>query len=121
RCLGASAGRVFAIYLTEAAALGLVGSLAGVALGLAVQRVLPRLLADLLPVDVRLAPSWTALLSGLGVGLAVAVLFSLLPLLGVREVSPLVLLRRSFDPPARRRDPWRILVAVVVGLGVVAL
>jgi putative ABC transport system permease protein len=122
RCLGASAGRVFAIYLTEAAAMGLAGSLAGAALGLAVQRVLPRLLADFLPVDVRLAPSWTALLSGLGVGAAVAVLFSLLPLLGVREVSPLVLLRRSFDPPARRRrDPWRILVAAVVGLAVVAL
>jgi putative ABC transport system permease protein len=121
RCLGASAGRVFAIYLTEAAALGLLGSLAGAALGLAVQRLLPRLLGDLLPVDVRLAPSAPALLSGLGMGLAVAVLFSLLPLLGIREVSPLVLLRRSVDPPARRRDPWRILVAVVVGLGVVAL
>jgi putative ABC transport system permease protein len=122
RCLGASAGRVFAIYLVEAAAMGLAGSLAGAALGLAVQRLLPRLLGDFLPVDVTLAPSWSALASGLGVGAGVAVLFSLLPLLGVRDVSPLVLLRRSVDPPAgRRRDPWRFLVALVLASGVLAL
>jgi len=122
RCLGASAARVFAVYLLEAAAMGLLGSLAGAALGLAVQRLLPRLLGDFLPVDVRLAPSWSAVASGLGVGAGVAVLFSLLPLLGVRHVSPLVLLRRSFDPPAgRRRDPWRALAALSLGLSVLAL
>ena len=122
RCLGASAGRVFAIYLIEAAAMGILGSLGGVALGLAVQRVLPRLLGDFLPVDVRLAPSWSALAAGLSVGVVVAVLFSLLPLLGVRDVSPLVLLRRSFDPPARgRRDPWKAVALLALAAGVVAL
>ena len=122
RCLGASAGRVFAIYLIEAAAMGILGSLAGAALGLAVQRLLPRLLRDFLPVDVRLSPSWSALAVGLAVGAVVAVLFSLLPLLGVRDVSPLVLLRRSFDPPARgRRDPWKAVALLTLAAGVVGL
>src|SRR5207247_121975 len=86
-------------------------------LGLAVQRLLPRLLGDFLPVDVRLAPSWAALASGLAVGVVVAVLFSLLPLLGVRDVSPLVLLRRSVEPPTRRRrDPLRVLTALALAL-----
>jgi putative ABC transport system permease protein len=122
RCLGASAGRVFAIYLIEAAAMGLLGSLAGAALGLAVQRLLPRLLGDFLPVDVRLAPSWSALAAGLAVGAVVAVLFSLLPLLGVRDVSPLVLLRRSYEPPRRSgRDPWRALVVLALAASVIGL
>jgi putative ABC transport system permease protein len=122
RCLGASAGRVFAIYLSEAAAMGVVGSLAGAGLGLAVQRLLPRLVGDFLPVDVRVEPSAAALVSGLAVGAAVAVLFSLLPLLGVRDVSPLVLLRQSFDPPPRRRrDPWRIAAGAALGASVLAL
>jgi putative ABC transport system permease protein len=122
RCLGASAARVFAVYLVQAVAMGLAGSLAGAALGLAVQRLLPRLLGDFLPVDVRLAPSWTAIGSGLGVGVVVAVLFSLIPLLGVRDVSPLVLLRRSVEPAARRRrDPLRIAAVLVLALGVVGL
>jgi putative ABC transport system permease protein len=122
RCLGASAGRVFAVYLAQAAAIGLAGSVAGAGLGLAVQRLLPKLLGDFLPVDVRLAPSWRALAAGLGVGVVVAVLFSLLPLLGVRDVSPLVLLRRSFEPAARRRrDPLRALAALALALSVFGL
>jgi putative ABC transport system permease protein len=52
RCLGASAGRVLAIYAVEAAAMGLAGSAAGATLGLLAQRLLPGLLAGLLPVDV---------------------------------------------------------------------
>ncbi|MDQ3138158.1 MAG: ABC transporter permease, partial [Gemmatimonadota bacterium] len=53
RCLGASAWRVLGIYALEAAAMGLVGSAAGAALGVLAQRLLPALLAGLLPVDVQ--------------------------------------------------------------------
>src|SRR5262249_1324248 len=44
RCLGATARQVFAIYLSQAAILGLAGSLLGAACGVLVQQALPALL-----------------------------------------------------------------------------
>lgn len=111
RCLGASSSRLLAVYLVQAAAMGLGGSLLGAAAGVLLQVGLPRLLADFLPVDVRFAVAWPSVAAGLGMGLWVAVLFALLPLLAVRRVSPLVLLRRAYEDERRPgRDPLRLVV-----------
>ncbi|HVQ29812.1 MAG TPA: FtsX-like permease family protein [Vicinamibacteria bacterium] len=124
RCLGASGSRVMAVYLVQALGLGLLGSLVGAGLGVSVQALLPRVLRDLLPVDVVLAPSWPAIATGVGVGVWATLVFSLLPLLGISSVSPLAVLRRPFEATnPMGRDPWRIgaalaLVASVVGLAV---
>jgi putative ABC transport system permease protein len=124
RCLGATAGQVFLAYLVQALAMGLLGSLTGAAIGLGIQRVLPLLVKDLLPVDVTIATSPTALLIGIVLGVWVAGVFALLPLLGVRRVSPLATLRRVDEPAPGRRDPltwlaFLLLVASVVGLSAV--
>jgi len=123
RCLGATWGRVFSVYLIQAAAMGLLGSVLGAGLGVALQQVLPSLLQDLLPVNVqvRLAPD--AVLLGIGLGLWVALVFALLPLLTIRDVSPLVTLRRDFERPRERRRTVRwmaraALAGSVVGLAV---
>jgi putative ABC transport system permease protein len=122
RCLGASGGKVMAVYLVQSAALGILGSLLGALLGVAVQLVLPGLLRDLLPVDVVIAPSWRAIALGVGLGVWATMAFALLPLLGVRRVSPLAVLRRDYEaaPPARR-DRGRLLAAAVLALSIVAL
>ena len=98
RCIGASQASVFRAYLFQAGVLGLLGSAAGVALGLSVQRLLPLLITDVLPVtvDSRLDP-W-AVWAGLGVGVWVAVMFALIPLLRVRDIAPLQALRADFEP-----------------------
>jgi len=125
RCLGASTGTLLAAYLIQAAAVGLVGSLVGAGLGVVAQLALPLLLRELIPVDVAWSPSWPAVLAGVGVGVWVAVVFSLLPLLAVRRVSPLAVLRRDYEPPAApRRDVARglallALAGSVVGLAVI--
>jgi putative ABC transport system permease protein len=122
RCLGASGGRVLAVYLVQAAALGLLGSALGVAMGLGVQAVLPVVMAGLLPVDVAFSPSWTAATAGLAVGVWVASVFALIPLLAVRHVSPLVVLRRPYEGTANgRRDPLRILASAALAASVVVL
>lgn len=123
RCLGARQGGVFLAYLLQAGALGLAGAAGGVVLGVAVQLALPALLAGVLPVDVEPRISWSTAAAGLGVGVWVAVVFALLPLLAVRDVPPLRAFRQSVEGPSR---PWALsrwitvaaLAASVVGLSV---
>ena len=117
RCLGATSLTLLAAYLLQALVLGLAGSLLGALLGTAVQLLLPRLLAGVLPVDVAWSPSWRSILSGVAVGVWVALAFSLLPLLGIRHASPLAVLRRDFED---ERPPRRDLARVVAVLALVA-
>ena len=120
RCLGASGWQTFLIFLLQATALGGAGSLLGVGLGLYIQTWLPEILSDFLAVAVVVRPSWRAMLSGLGIGLGMTLLFALLPLLRVRAISPLLTLRSSFDAhQAAPRDFWRPLVYVLIAAGIV--
>jgi putative ABC transport system permease protein len=121
RCLGARARTVLAVYVVQAVTVGLLGSLAGAALGAVIQLALPRVLADILPVDVAWSVSWPALLGGIGVGVWVAVVFSMLPLLAVRRVSPLMVFRRDYEGENPRRDPARIAAVVALGASVLGL
>ena len=116
RCLGASARTSFAIYLLQGLGLGLAGSLLGVALGLALQLTLPVLLQNFLPYQLEFMLSWPAILKGLSAGVGVSTLFTLLPLLAVRRVSPLHVLRSGFEDHGGGPDPWRWLVMAAIGV-----
>lgn len=121
RCIGADQWTVFLAYLLQATALGFGGALAGVLLGVGVQEVLPVLLGDLIPVEVSTRFSPLSALAGLGIGVWVAVIFALIPLLQVRNVPPLQALRRDFEPGARRRDLLGPLAFAALAASVVAL
>ena len=124
RCLGATSWQVLSIYTAQAAVMGFVGALGGVILGVGIQFMLPRVLTDFLPVDVELHLAPKALLLGLGVGVWVALLFALNPLVALRRVSPLQALRREADADAlrrSRRDPLRITVVLAIAVSVLAL
>ncbi len=119
RCLGATAGQTLRAYVLQAAALGLVGAVLGAVLGVAVQTLLPRVLGPFLPVSVNFAVSWRAVAEGVGLGLAVALVFALLPLVRVRRIPPL----RAIRPGAEaedRFDPLRWAIVVLIALGVAA-
>ncbi len=116
RCLGAEAWQAGLVYLTQAAAMGLVGSAIGAALGVGILRLFPLVLVDLLPVDVELTVSFISIVKGVAVGLGVALLFALLPLLNLRRVSPLLALRAAVEDDTPIREPLRWLVYAAIAL-----
>ena len=120
RCVGATRRQVFATYLLQSVWMGFLGSLLGVAAGLVVQRFLPLLIRDVLPVEVASSVSPESVAFGLFLGTWVAFIFALLPLLEVRKISPLQALRQVAEaaPP---RDPARIAAVAALGATVLAL
>jgi putative ABC transport system permease protein len=114
RCLGASAWQSFGVYLVQGLALGFIGAVAGAAIGVGVQLSLPSLVKGLLPFDVDFFVSWAAVGRGLFAGVIVGGLFTLLPLLAVRRVSPLVAIRSAFTGDGRKGDPLRWVVYTAI-------
>jgi len=114
RCLGLKARTAFLIYLIQVLGIGLVGSLLGAGLGIVVQQLLPMLFKDILPVEARFQLSWPAIAEGVGIGVAIALLFAVLPLLTVRKISPLNTLRLSVEPVPSGWDGWKTAVYTAV-------
>ncbi len=115
RCLGVKGWQAFQIFLLQVVVLGLAGGLLGAFFGSLLQVALPAVLGDFLPLEnVSTDVSWRAMGMGVLTGLGITILFALLPLLGIRKVSPLRTLRASFeeDVPIAigSRDPLRWVV-----------
>ncbi|HEY5894106.1 MAG TPA: FtsX-like permease family protein [Chthoniobacterales bacterium] len=119
RCLGATGAETVQIYGIQALALGLAGSIPGVLLGIAVHKTLPPALAGLLPFKIEAVLSPSAVLAGLGSGVLVSLLFCIPPLLSLRRITALAVLRESAmaTSPAFYRA-W-IGSNLIIALGVV--
>jgi putative ABC transport system permease protein len=118
RCLGGTVAQAFAVYLVQGLVLGMAGAVMGGAVGVAVQAVLPRALADFIPFNFHFHTAWLAVARAMGIGLIICLLFTLLPLLAVRQVSPLAAIRVSFEPARARRDVWRWIVIACLAAGI---
>lgn len=118
RCLGMKRAQAFGVYFIQITVLGMLGALAGAILGSVIQLLLPVVLSDLLPVAVTITFSGRAFLEGLIIGVVVTVLFSLVPLLSIRTVSPMRTLRAGSNTEQHKRDPvqWLIYSGVLVSL-----
>lgn len=114
RCLGASGRMAFQIYLIQVFMMGLLGSVLGAALGSMIQVLIPQVLKDFLPLEVSYSVSWLAVGQGIITGVAIAILFALVPLLGIRRISPLRTLRASYEESGSYRDPLSWLVYLLI-------
>lgn len=122
RCVGATSRQVLLIYVTQAALMGLVGASVGAALGVGIQFLLPRLLGDVLPLDVQVQLEPVAILTGIALGVWIALAFALRPLVALRRISPLQAIRRNVNPPRVAGIDWVVwlvnafIAATVVGI-----
>jgi putative ABC transport system permease protein len=97
KSLGASSGQVIKIYLLQTLLLGLSGGLLGVALGVGVQLAFPYFLAKLINVPTNLHVQLRTVITGLSVGILTTLLFTCPPLLDIRGVRPILILRRAVE------------------------
>jgi len=119
KCVGGTSRQILSVYLLQALALGLLGSLAGVAFAAIAIAAIPRDLNQIGTLTVPYGLSWSAVVQGLGVGVLVSLLFSMVPLLEVRQVKPSLLLRQETAP--RRRDWFQIGATAAVAAALVGL
>lgn len=102
KAIGAGSGDLLRIFLLQTMGLGLAGALLGVAAGGGVMLALPAVFGNLLPVHTRLDLPWRSALAGLATGLLTTLLFCLPPLLDVRKVRPILVLRRMVEETEER-------------------
>ena len=131
KSLGARSGQIMKIYLLQTLLLGLLGGLLGVALGVGVQLAFPYLLAKLINVQTDLHVQARAIFTGLGAGVLTTLLFTLPPLLDIRGVRPILILRRAVednDDPfvsaifkKLRKNLAQIAAAVLILAGLAAI
>jgi putative ABC transport system permease protein len=97
RCLGIKQREILWLYGCQFVLLGVLASSVGCFLGWFVQQALFRLLRNLLPQQIA-SPGLFALFFGFIIGIAVLLAFALPPLLRLKQVSPLRVLRRELEP-----------------------
>ncbi|MDN3203077.1 ABC transporter permease [Algoriphagus sediminis] len=116
RCLGVSSRDVLLIYLAEIKIMGLAGAILGAILGSLLQFILPSVFSEFLPVEVEVGISWLSIGFGIITGLFVSILFALLPLLKVRNVSPMATLRPESADTSLLRDPlrWAVIAGILL-------
>ncbi|MBX3325144.1 MAG: FtsX-like permease family protein [Nitrospira sp.] len=109
KTIGADSLTIIKTYGFQAMLLGLLGSLAGLMLGMALHQGLPRMIAAWMTSDLLdqlgfandgLAISLGPLVKGLSLGVLSTLLFTLWPLLTIRDVKPARIFRREVAPLA---------------------
>ena len=131
KAVGADSADLLRIFLLQTLGLGLAGGVLGVLAGIGVMLALPSVLGSLLPIHAQFEFPWRPALVGLGTGLLTTLLFCMPPLLDVRKVRPVLVLRRLVEQPPESISGWfakwwarRLQLGfsaiVVLALGVIA-
>ncbi|MBL0745427.1 ABC transporter permease [Chryseolinea lacunae] len=115
RCVGSSGWQAFNIYFIQIFVLGILGSIVGSCIGVGIQQILPYFLKGIIPFEVGFSLSWPSLVMGLVIGTLVSVLFSILPLISVRFVPPLTVLRTASEA-AGKFSKTRIVTLVLIAI-----
>ena len=113
RCMGASQRDLLALYLPQLLVLGLAASAVGCFLGWVAQFGILYLLADLLPAAPSTPQAWPVL-AGFATGLVILAGFALPPVMRLKGVPPLRVLRRDLLPMPSRA--WLVYGAALCAI-----
>lgn len=128
KCLGARSNQITRVYTVQTLGLGLAGSALGVLVGCGVQVWAPNLIAQYFPIRPDFSWQWATAAQGIAIGVLTTLLFTIPPLLGIRQVRPALIFRRDMEKPLRtirerlreaRASLWAG-VAIVISIGAVA-
>lgn len=100
KAMGADSTDLLRIFVLQTLGLGVAGALLGVTAGVLVMVALPSAFGNLLPVHTVLRFPLKSGLAGMGMGVLTTLLFCLPPLLDVRGVRPVLVLRRMVEQGA---------------------
>ena len=128
KCLGGRQWQIIRIYLLQGLLIGVIGSVAGVALGYLLQVALPPFVQGMLDLPTELEPAPTAVLQGLLIGVVTTLLFLLPPLLAIRKIRPVRVFLRDmpethFTTINRLRQdpvPLAFVALLLAGVGLLA-
>ncbi|MCZ7651539.1 MAG: FtsX-like permease family protein [Thermoanaerobaculia bacterium] len=121
KCLGVRPREVLALYVGQTALLAAAGSAAGALAGVAFAAVAIRFAPAALPAGAFQLWQPGALARGAALGIGVALLFALPPLVGLLRVPAARVLRRDAEPPPPSR--WlaaALALALALGVGATA-
>lgn len=121
KCLGCTSANAFAIYFIQGVCMGVLGTVMGLVVGcggIVLLASFAGALSGVIPFEITIKPVWFEVLKSGVIGFVISVCFALLPLLRLRNVSPLAALRQDAGDAGGRgagRDPlrWLILLALM--------
>ncbi len=107
KAVGARAAQIMQIYLIQTLWLGVAGGIVGVAVGALVQKSFPLLIARVFAFLPAVPWDWSFSLQGMSLGVLATLLFTVPPLLGIRNVRPSLVFRRNMsDAAIEERKHW---------------
>ena len=144
KTVGAESSTIIRTYVLQATILGLMGSLVGLGIGVLLQQSLPGMVTALMASDLLdqlgfrqggMELPLSPLVKGLALGILSTLLFTLWPLLTVRDIKPARIFRRDVAPLASPNAPqttrrwifWKgldrakTLTSIGIGLGLALL
>jgi putative ABC transport system permease protein len=106
KAIGADSSDLLRIFLLQTLALGLAGGLLGIVSGIGVMVGLPAAFGQLISFHLSFRFPWQSAAAGLATGLLTTLLFCLPPLLDVRAVRPVLVLRRLVEQGPQGIGGW---------------